>query len=488
MLAFKIWNVSRTKKVFVAIEEDEQMLLVLVAKASEKLQIDGSTLVLETDGTVIDDETVLKMVEKEVLILLTKEECWVSADVALASASFISQASTVTISSSSSSSHELSPFETEENKTWVDFEIPWQCLPKSVIRECEEGFKTGDCRSKVINMIVDNVREFTKHAEIDKFRAVAKQIVAKYPKQFADVDDDGIVIGDGNHTILKRLVDRNNYLNRPHKRSPNATYVTDIPLGKRRKMLSKKAGCSNWQPEIETKSPESLEEKKNTLNALHNAFLNNVTLDLETTTLLNETYNMQRLFLNKCDAPTIEEIVTEWPVLLTTPVTFWHFEKLTSKNINVLEEQFTHKAPKILQLGQQNKIKVTCENSYLQCLEVIAKYFNEDLKILVDEQDKRNQTVTCNEPCIRSNQEDDENRYFIYIEKKKVAESTDFITAFKLVFSFYYNLNMCYPKQISHTLQFVQMYFFKMYPEIGTKSKKKTITKVVSLMNKLKNI
>ena len=97
---------------------------------------------------------------------------------------------------------------------------------------------------------------------------------------------------------------------------------------------------------------------------------------------------MQRLFLNKCDAPTIEEIVTEWPVLLTTPVTFWHFEKLTSKNINVLEEQFTHKAPKILQLGQQNKIKVTCENSYLQCLEVIAKYFNEDLKILVDEQDK----------------------------------------------------------------------------------------------------
>ncbi|KAJ3642058.1 hypothetical protein Zmor_024876 [Zophobas morio] len=187
-------------------------------------------------------------------------------------------------------------------------------------------------------------------------------------------------------------------------------------------MLSKKAGCSNWQPEIETKSPESLEEKKNTLNALHNAFLNNVTLDLETTTLLNETYNMQRLFLNKCDAPTIEEIVTEWPVLLTTPVTFWHFEKLTSKNINVLEEQFTHKAPKILQLGQQNKIKVTCENSYLQCLEVIAKYFNEDLKILVDEQDKRNQTVTCNEPCIRTNQEDDENRYFIYIEKKKVAE------------------------------------------------------------------
>ena len=98
---------------------------------------------------------VLKMVQKE--IFLTKQECWVPADVTLTSASFIFQASIVTISSSSSSSHELSPLEAEENKTWVDFEIPWQCLPKSVIRKCEEGFKTEDCRSKVINMIVDKI-------------------------------------------------------------------------------------------------------------------------------------------------------------------------------------------------------------------------------------------------------------------------------------------------------------------------------------------
>ncbi|KAF2901427.1 hypothetical protein ILUMI_04760 [Ignelater luminosus] len=48
---FKVWNITRRKKVFIVLNSDDQQLYVnLVLKASEKLELDGSTLVLESDG------------------------------------------------------------------------------------------------------------------------------------------------------------------------------------------------------------------------------------------------------------------------------------------------------------------------------------------------------------------------------------------------------------------------------------------------------
>lgn len=39
-------------------------------------------------------------------------------------------------------------------------------------------------------------------------KRVAQQLVEKYPKIFMDVDDDGIVIGDGSYSIYKKLAER----------------------------------------------------------------------------------------------------------------------------------------------------------------------------------------------------------------------------------------------------------------------------------------
>ncbi|KAF2891526.1 hypothetical protein ILUMI_14647 [Ignelater luminosus] len=79
-LLFKVWNITRQKKVFVVLNSDDQQLYVnLVLKASEKLELDGSTLVLESDGTIIDDDHVLRHLEKETLILLEKDQKWICA-------------------------------------------------------------------------------------------------------------------------------------------------------------------------------------------------------------------------------------------------------------------------------------------------------------------------------------------------------------------------------------------------------------------------
>lgn len=62
------------------------------------------------------------------------------------------------------------------------------------------------------------------------------------------------------------------------------------------------------------------------------------------------------------------------------------------------------------------------------------------------------------------------------------------MAAFKFMFAAYYIFNLCYPKQLSHTLEFVQRYFLKLNPEQGTKSKKGTISKIISLLTKLRQM
>lgn len=42
-------------------------------------------------------------------------------------------------------------------------------------------------------------------------KIIAKKLVQQYPQTFQDLDD-------GYQSILLKLIDRNNYLNRPHKR------------------------------------------------------------------------------------------------------------------------------------------------------------------------------------------------------------------------------------------------------------------------------
>lgn len=54
-------------------------------------------------------------------------------------------------------------------------------------------------------------------------KVVARKLVDRYPQMFQDEDEDGVIIGDGAHTIYWKLQKRNNYLNRPHKRPGNYT-------------------------------------------------------------------------------------------------------------------------------------------------------------------------------------------------------------------------------------------------------------------------
>jgi len=200
------------------------------------------------------------------------------------------------------------------------------------------------------------------------------------------MDEDSNRFGDGIHTLFLKLRDRNNYLNRPHmKRSLSQTL--NIPLKKQKKVLSAKAGCSNWQPEkyMESETEDTIENKAEFLRQVilqQESLANDFDLQNKIYSYLEITFPAQRLFLNNVHKPpTIQDIKTSWPILLKREFMFWHYQKLMGHSINILEEQMLKKQSKILRYGhlkKYNDIINSPDIIEIKSIKIIMKHFKED--------------------------------------------------------------------------------------------------------------
>lgn len=75
------------------------------------------------------------------------------------------------------------------------------------------------------------------------------------------------------------------------------------------------------------------------------------------------------------------------------------------------------------------------------------------------------------------------------MENEQIFETETLYNAFIIMFILYYVLNVQYPKNICNTLEFVQMFHFKIHPTgTGTKATKtRSKNKTLTLINKLTN-
>lgn len=330
---YKVWAGDRKKKISLILRESDNMLSELIEKSNIKLGIAGSVLVMEKDGTVVDDDDVLKFCSGEILMLLQPEESWSAqnetelnttlTDTASLSSSFNDES---LFSYSSSSQTVSSPtFGISSNKIklsndiWKNFKIPWNKLEMSVIKELQNESRSKYAMIAVVNRTVSEMRNVQEFIPTKAFKIIAEQIVNKYPKTFKDMDEDGKCFGDGCHTLFLKLRDRNNYLNRPHmKRSLSHTLT--VPLKKQKKVISARAGCSNWQPEkfLDAETDETIEDKTK--------FLREIVIDYSSKrdpkvhqkiiSYLEATYPAQRLHLNNVHhVPTMVDIKNTWPIL-----------------------------------------------------------------------------------------------------------------------------------------------------------------------------
>ncbi|KAG5876893.1 hypothetical protein JTB14_003217 [Gonioctena quinquepunctata] len=309
------------------------------------------------------------------------------------------------------------------------------------------------------------------------FRNVAKQLVDKYPITFRDIDNDGVVMGDGTHSIVCKLSDRNNYLNRPHKRSNSDK--TDTATKFLKKKLNSSAGCVQWNPADHGNSSEDKIKKINEMDTDDDDFFS----------LLDDTYVAQRLFLNDLEnPPTVQEVQNKWPVLLQKSAIIWHFKKLTNISLELLEQSFESKAEKIVKYAIIKKIlnEDSLEDVNKSCIEFYAKHFKEDISNLIYKMKAQSdqpisEIVRILSPCLL---QDSNNQYSVIFEKIEILKSVTFMEGFSLMFALYFIFNLEYPSKIGATLEMVQRYHIKIHPASGGKSKK-TKNKVLNLMKKI---
>ncbi|XP_044760223.1 uncharacterized protein LOC123317679 [Coccinella septempunctata] len=497
---FKVWTVDRIHKTMVLIHEKDGVLEKLITKASQKLHIEGDQLVLESDGTPLDEDEIVIHLSKETFILLQKGEKWVSQYNVLQSDS-----SCVSTSSKASSSDFFIPIsddtlianlenedllgnamvtETNMEEVWSNFKIPWHKLPLDVIKHCQDGKREKQYITQIIHTIVHEMRQIKTRIPMKAYKYAAKQLVEKYPQTFKDIDSDGVVIGDGTHSAISKMSDRNHYLNRPHKRSRQSHGVINPSL--RKKQINSVAGCSNWAPPvggIEGGIEESKKDKLNSLNVENEEFYN----------LLEENYSAIRQFVNNIESPpTVNDVKSNWPVLFRKSAVLWHFKKLTGVDLILVKDKMESMAEKIVDYAVSKKILSAANpgKSIEEMLTFYAKHFKEDLSLIslkIQDSDREvsSAMIGIMEPCVV--EYDNDHRYEVFMEKQYVFTTHEFREAFIFMFALYFIFNLEYPKKIGATLEMFQRMHCKIHPDSGSKSSS-TKKKVLGLMNRLKQV
>lgn len=194
-------------------------------------------------------------------------------------------------------------------------------------------------------------------------------MVAKYTASFQAHDEDNIVLGNGYEALYTKLLDRNNYLNRPNKRK---YALIEVPSKKIKLMANARVGCPNWQPSVDP--PEDTDDKKRLLKTLSHEHENPQFVGL-----INDTFPLQRQFING-NLKSIDEIYEEWPALFTEKGILTHFQMLTK--INPLEIGMIEKSKRIKLFGETKKINFDGDD-LMSAIKIVAQYFKEDISKVI---------------------------------------------------------------------------------------------------------
>ena len=405
MLSFKTWSADRTKKEAILVQESENLLPTVIREGSAKLNTVGVKLVLEADGTDIDEEQLLRHFQSQPLLLLNENEEWYKLNTCDDATPPITQQQnegTDAITqyrllsleglapeplpeglNENIPNKELQNGDAEKENTdiahflqerrnsftsWDEYKVPWDRLTASDLVQLQAGSRKETLRSSVVQTIVGEMRLHDTNLPDSVFSGIAIQCLQKYPETFEDRKDDGTRLGRGFEFTFKKLKEHQHYLERPHKRNSQLGLKLHIPLKSRKVLKSVQAGTIEWQPESvpPNETSESVEEKRLAINetvlqdVLHDeATQKNFVNDLEV------TYGELRLFLNNMDnLPDVHSIRLKWPILLNKEVMFWHTRKLTGQDIEVFNDCFGDKFRKILIFGvYKHRLDINLEST-----------------------------------------------------------------------------------------------------------------------------
>lgn len=386
----------------------------------------GKNLVLETDGSVIDDDEVLELFKSDVFILLNENEQWSPAvinDTAIIIGSYEPSINTsinpdntpyqnhnlspstsklLNTSTFAYQHHNLSPSTSELLNTppslsqpntpsvqdrFRCFEIPFKELPEHIIESLEGKKKIMPSElTIVVHTILAGLRKISQTIPASVIGQTINKLTEIYPTTFQYRDTDGNIIDTTNSPLFIKFVNHANYENRPPKRNK---LKVNLDIGDRKKIKPLADACSNWQPtEIPIgETEESLSQMKEWIKENSGPSMSKQIFD-EAVEKMTKTFCIQRTFFN--GKFKYAQVIDEWPQIFRKKMLFNHFAELTEKNFSKYFESFDDRTKKIVEHfeGKRNeKVKVSEQNSSDAFTDAngivsISAFFDEDIHFL----------------------------------------------------------------------------------------------------------
>lgn len=368
---------------------------------AHKYGLVGSTIVLESNGCEICEDDVLLFAAKEkiLLMLLAESEEYVilpppsplnrseragsSVDPSFyANNSIVSNPNDSTVSNDETLSlASVTPSSAKSSALFKDFSIPWGKVPGDIMKLLKGKGSLGKRLNTLGNVLVEALRERSAHIPIRVFRQVAQQAAEKYPDSLLEKDREGQFIATTPQSLISKMINRNNALNKPQKRASSGTFEIHISSSKKRKYGAGSGGgaASNGDAKALALNRD-LEQKKELLISSYRG-----SSPLEQSTVIEymkECFPLQRAFFNNSEKiPDITAIKENWPYIFDKAVLYQHFELLMSIDPRVLEKRLAGEKDRFFKFfkGSKNKkINALEEESNANLVRGIAYHFNED--------------------------------------------------------------------------------------------------------------
>lgn len=234
-------------------------------------------------------------------------------------------------------------------------------VPLNCVQTLEKGDRDTYSITKVIQVVIDDLRQSSTKIPTIILKRVAKEVIDKYPASFKDMDDDGVCLGDGSHTVYNQLRERNYYLTKRIKRiEENVQHEPGVSL-------------DNADLDDDVVNKTKLNE-----------YISKETND-EFFTLMESNYPVIRKFLSSNSLLIVDTIIAEWPIIFHAEGIPWSFQKLTNINLSSFSEAVRDKAEKVITSNKKTlqKCDITTHMPIeMRAIEFITVHFKENFGLL----------------------------------------------------------------------------------------------------------
>lgn len=262
-------------------------------------------------------------------------------------------------------------------------------MPQYIKSFCDNWESHGSL-NRVVHYIVTQMRLKNKQVPIPAFRSFAGQLAKKYP-QLLDKDEDGNIISLIPTTLINKIVNHHNYLNRPKRHN---SFESDAEYrngpGPAKRSNPSKTTCLSSACLVKPLTPAEVKRVQKELKYLANKSSLSSEEIARSHQLMQNAFGNQRQYLSSINKPTIDMVKEEWPFLLRREWIYKHFNETLNYDITHFSRMINQRKGKVIDYGKQLSLKDCKEffeenedmdDDYL-CILFLTVYFKESSDFL----------------------------------------------------------------------------------------------------------